>query len=228
MADMRISRPSIIVFDLDGTLIEFRLELSEAKRRIVETMLSMGMPAEAVSVKDSIQTLIQKSELHLGVDRSKALKAHVLEIMREYEIRAASRSTPRRGVNELLYELKKNGYRLAVATNTHREAAILSLSRAGIIGHLEVVLTRDDVDNLKPRGDVLLKVLELMNTDPADALYVGDSVHDLQAARETGVRFIGIEGGEHSRDDLMAAGCETVLSNPMELLNFLGLPYQGG
>lgn len=220
---MSAPKPSIIVFDLDGTLIEFRLELSEAKRRIVETMVAGGMPAEMISVKDSIQTLLQKAETVLGYKAAEELRARALAIMREYEMKASNHCSPRDGVATLLPRLRSAGFRLAVATNTNREAAILSLSKSGIIHLLEVIVTRDDVKNLKPKGDVLLKVIELMKTSPEEVLYVGDSIHDLQAAREAGILFIGVEGGFHTRDDLKAAGCETVLNNLGELPNYLGL-----
>jgi phosphoglycolate phosphatase-like HAD superfamily hydrolase len=52
---------------------------------------------------------------------------------------------------------------------------------------------------------------------------VGDSIHDLQAAREAGVAFIGVEGGVHTRLDLEAAGCSTVIREPLELLHYLEL-----
>lgn len=220
-------RPSIIVFDLDGTLIEFRIELSEAKRRIVETMVARGMPPEMISVNDSIQTLLQRAKTALGDEAADELKTHVLDIMREYEMRAANHCHPRNGVAELLTRLRGAGYRLAVATNTHREAAILSLSKSGIIHLLEAIVTRDDVKNLKPRGDVLLKVTELMKTCPEKVLYVGDSIHDLHAAREAGILFVGVQGGFHTGDELRAAGCETVLSDLVELLSYLGLGSDG-
>ena len=219
-----MGRPSIIVFDLDGTLIEFRLELSEAKRRIVEMLVGKGVPAHLVSPNDSIYVLLQKTEQIMGIESGRDLKKSLLKIMKEYEMRAAKQSQPRKGVPQLLHTLKEQGIRLAVATNTHREAALLSLSRVSILSLIEALVTRDDVNNMKPRGDVLKRLLELLNVAPEIVLYVGDSIHDLQAAREAGVAFIGVEGGFNTRYDLEAAGCRTVIREPLELLRYLDLP----
>jgi HAD superfamily hydrolase (TIGR01549 family) len=214
-------RPSIIVLDLDGTIIEFRLELSEAKRRVVEAMVEMGMPEDHISVRDSIQSLLQKAREMLGDGKARKLREKVLSIMKEYELRAARHSSPRPGIVELVQRLKMAGYRVGVATNSHREAAMLALVRSGLQDMVDVVVTRDDVSNLKPRGDLLLKVAEKMIANPKDILYVGDSIHDFQAALEAGVSFIAIEGGIHGRQEFEKAGCRTIISEPLELLHII-------
>ncbi len=218
-------RPSIIVFDLDGTLIEFRLELFEAKQRIIEMLTNSGVPSSMISPKDSIQALLQKTEQIFGHAQGGELRNKALNIMKEYEMRVATESRLRKGVSELLRNLKAHGFRLAVATNTHREAALLSLTRASILSFFEALVTRDDVSNLKPRGDLLRKLLEILRTEPGNVLYIGDSIHDLQASMEVGIAFIGVEGGVHNRTDLESAGCNHIISEPVELLRYLGIPH---
>ncbi|GBC69472.1 Pyrophosphatase PpaX [archaeon HR01] len=215
------TRPSIIVLDLDGTIIEFRLELTEAKKRVVEAMVEMGMPEDQISVKESIQSLLQKARDVIGDGRAHLLREKVLSIMKEYEMRAARLSKPREGVVELVNSLKNAGFRVAVATNTHRDAAVLALERSGLLDKIDAIVSRDDVSNLKPRGDLLLKVAERMAARPEDILYVGDSVHDFQAAREAGASFIAVEGGIHDRQTFEQAGCKTIISWPLELLRIL-------
>ncbi|MEM2258260.1 MAG: ATPase, T2SS/T4P/T4SS family, partial [Candidatus Caldarchaeum sp.] len=66
-------------------------------------------------------------------------------------------------------------------------------------------------------------VCEKTNTSPSNLIYIGDSVNDYRAAVEAGARFIGLEGGVHSRAEMAAAGVKEIASHPIELLNHLGV-----
>jgi beta-phosphoglucomutase-like phosphatase (HAD superfamily) len=97
------------------------------------------------------------------------------------------------------------------------------LSRTGLAKYFEKVVTRDDVERLKPRPDLLLKVAELFNVSPDRIVYIGDSINDYRAAVEAGARFIALLDGVHGREEFTAAGVSEIASNPYEILNHLGI-----
>lgn len=214
-------RPAVVVFDLDGTLIVFKLNVRAAKQRIIQRLKELGLNTQGITADDSVQSIITKTlGNNSGVERE-FVRREVLDVMKKFEINASAVAEPREGAAYVLQELKKRGYRVAVATNTHRDAALRALERSGLLSDIDFLATRDDVENLKPRGDILRHLLERLNVKPHDALYIGDSIHDMQAAAEAGVPFIGIEGGIHPGKELQRGSILPVLKELHGLLDYL-------
>ncbi|MEM1942555.1 MAG: HAD-IA family hydrolase [Candidatus Caldarchaeum sp.] len=211
---------AIVVFDLDGTLTEFKLELATARRKIAETAKGYGLEMRD---RESIQELLEKASQTLSPEQLETLKQQVMSLMAESEMKAAGEAAARRDIPEVLEKLRRAGFRLAVATNTNEKAAAETLARTGLAEFFETVVTRNDVERMKPRPDVLLEVARRMQVPPSELVYVGDSVNDYRAAVEAGARFIGLDGGVHSSEELKAAGVRDVASKPAELLNHLGV-----
>jgi HAD superfamily hydrolase (TIGR01509 family) len=92
------------------------------------------------------------------------------------------------GLKELL-ELLKHAFRLAVATNRSNTIQTV-LHRHGLEDYFDLVVSSLDVTHPKPHPEPLLKVLECFKLNSEEALYVGDSIIDLQTAQAAGVPFI--------------------------------------
>jgi ATPase len=215
-----VTSSTIIVMDLDGTLLKLNLRLREALERVAQIVNRYGLePRQG----EAIQEMIDRAKDVLSSEEWVRLRRGVMETMMKYEREAAELAEPREGIVDVLRLLKREGFRLAVATNTNRESAEKSLSRTGLAKYFEKVVTRDDVERLKPRPDLLLKVAELFNTSPDRLVYIGDSINDYRAAVEAGARFIALPDGVHSREEFTAAGVSEIASNPYEILNHLGI-----
>lgn len=215
-------KPTVVVFDMDGTLLKFKLNVRAAKVEILELLKNLGVSTSGISLETSVQEMINIASRQLaGKLSSEEVRRRVLEVMRKYERIASREAEAREDAMETIRELKKRGYVIAVATNTHREAAVNSLKKVGILDGIDALVTRDDVEHLKPSGDLLRKVAQIFNVEPAKILYVGDSVHDIRAAKEVGAVFIGIEGGIHSRQKLEEGSSRPVLKSLRELLDVL-------
>jgi HAD superfamily hydrolase (TIGR01509 family) len=76
----------------------------------------------------------------------------------------------------------------------------------------------DDVATSKPAPDLVRRALDLVGGEPGDAVLVGDTVWDIQAASRAGVTCIALESGGTSADELRAAGAEAVYAHPAALL----------
>ncbi|MEM4407875.1 MAG: HAD-IA family hydrolase, partial [Candidatus Caldarchaeum sp.] len=211
---------SIVVFDLDGTILELNLDLVNSRKKIAEIMNSFGL---RMLERESIQELLERAEQTLAKERFEEFRSQVYGVMVENERKAAANAKVRDEIVDVLKKLRQQGYRLAIATNTHREAAVEALTKTGLTYFFDEVVCRNDVSRMKPRPDILLKVCEKTNTSISNLIYIGDSVIDYRAAVEAGARFIGLEGGVHSRSEMAAAGVKEIVSHPIELLNHLGV-----
>jgi len=88
---------------------------------------------------------------------------------------------------EVLTRLRESGRRTALLTACRRGIVLPTLARHGIGHLLDLVLTLEDVACPKPDPEVVLKALERLGAEPREALFIGDSDKDIQAARAAGV-----------------------------------------
>jgi len=100
------------------------------------------------------------------------------------------------GVREMLSDLHGRGRRLAVATGKARRGLDRALASTGLAPWFEVTRCADE-GFAKPHPGMLLMLLEMTGVDPARALMVGDTTHDLELAANAGVDAIAVSYGAH-------------------------------
>ncbi len=104
------------------------------------------------------------------------------------------------GVKDLLDTLKKNEFRLAVATNAYRKSAFESLTHLGIVDSFDAVVCFDDVEEGKPSPKMLEKVTELLSFEKEHAIFVGDGERDQMAANRAQMDYIMVAWGFSKHD----------------------------
>ena len=107
---------------------------------------------------------------------------------------------------KVLNDLIDRGYKLGCITNSHREIVEAVLGRNGLERFLKVILTADDLQP-KPAPDMILEACTLLEVMPADTVFIGDTLTDLQAAEAAGCIFIGYrletENNIHELNDIL-------------------------
>lgn len=129
-----------------------------------------------------------------------------------------SRQRPLPGAADLLRACKKRGLRVILASSAdEREFAAL---RAALDADdaIDDATSSADVDRSKPAPDLVRTALDKAGVAPDAAVFVGDTVWDVQACRKAGVPCIGLLSGGISRDELAGAGAAEVYDGPAELL----------
>lgn len=108
------------------------------------------------------------------------------------------------GVKPVLDKLKTAGLKTALVTNSQRDIAEEILGNTGLAKYFDVVVAGDDVDSGKPDPAMINLALEKLGLDPSDALFVGDTVWDIEAGQAAGVYTVGlrVDGGSHRVEDL--------------------------
>ncbi|MDL2259755.1 HAD family hydrolase [Deltaproteobacteria bacterium OttesenSCG-928-K17] len=130
---------------------------------------------------------------------------------------------PAPGATDLLSRLRAEGKSLGLATNRHD--AWGALASVGLGKYFDTAIGAGDVAEGKPAPDMLLAIMEQMQSDPGETVFIGDSVSDMQAAVRAGIRGAGVTDGGTSREDLLKAGAWQVRQNLSELSDFLCSPY---
>lgn len=185
-----------VIFDLDGTLVDSRLDFDAMRR---EMGFARGQP-----ILETIATLSQ------GAERERCL-----EILHEHERRGAHAATLMPGARELLDELSARGLPQAILTRNSRAMTDLALSRLAL--SFSQVLTREDAPP-KPHPGGLHMICSQWELSPTDVLFVGDFHFDLVAGRAAGIRTV-----LYAPDDLpdYAHEADELARSLVEILQFV-------
>lgn len=107
------------------------------------------------------------------------------------------------GTVDMLKSLKSAGVKTALVTSKSSSGARSALDCTGMDGLFDAIVSADDVKHAKPQPEPILKALTILDVSPNEAIYVGDSIFDIDAAQRAGVQPIGVSWGARSKDDLL-------------------------
>jgi HAD superfamily hydrolase (TIGR01509 family) len=123
---------------------------------------------------------------------------------------------PAPGARAFLAYLRLAGIKRIVATSAKKRELTLLLRTAGVFGEIDAATTSDDVDRSKPDADVIHSALKKGRVAPHEAVYVGDTPYDVEAARRADVDCIAVRTGGWSDRDL--DGAAAIYNDPMDVL----------
>jgi phosphoglycolate phosphatase len=194
--------PRAVLFDFEGTLVEFAWDLGAGEAALRNALADLGFPRDLFTA-DSYASMwnralrLEGSAVGEGAAVGEdELRAHLGPIYDRFDLDALERWRLRPGALETVAELQSRGLLLAVVSNIGRIALQPAIERFGLADHLDLIVARDDVRFMKPDGEGLRTCLERLDVVAAQALFVGDSRTDVLAARDAGVRVAIVTGGE--------------------------------
>jgi len=180
----------LVIFDLDGTLVEFRYPYIEARKSVLDLLASLGISFPADAVRRSIQDIFD--EINLQVKKMGSLDldnlmARVNDVIDIYEMEAATSTTLFEDTKYVLQSIKRLGLKIAIVTNNGKRATEFVLNRFDLRGFFDVVVTRNDGLRLKPYPDGIMWVMDKIGATGDRTLFVGDSPIDVKAGKAAGV-----------------------------------------
>jgi len=193
-----------VLFDLDGTLIDSKKDIAAAAN---SARLHFGLPALPLEtvvgyVGRGIEHLNRKT---LGTDDPQRL-AEGLEVLKAYyRDHCVDQTFIYPGAKELLNTLKTRGLKLGLVSNKPHEFTLITLEKLGLMSYFTAVLGADVVARKKPDPEPLLAALEKMGISPREAVMIGDSPVDTQAARAAGIRVGLVSHGFVSKEEMTSS-----------------------
>ncbi len=193
---MPSEHPPILLFDLDGTLIDTGQDLVAT----LNTMLTRrGRPAAKMSdaaqlIGNGAMALIERGFGDTGgidEDRDALLDEFIAHYSKSYD----EHSVPYPGVVETLERLAGDGHRMAVCTNKMQKLSDPILESLNLMKFFDAVAGGDRFDVRKPDGGHLLQTLEVIGAGGSPAVMVGDSINDVNAARNADMPIIVVSYG---------------------------------
>jgi phosphoglycolate phosphatase len=137
-----------------------------------------------------------------------------------YSKNMQNKTAPYEGINELLEELKEEGFKLAVVSNKFDTAA-KALVKDYFSDFIKIAIGESDTVSRKPAPDSVLKALDELGADSDKAFYVGDSEVDVKTAKNSKLKCVGVTWGFRDREVLEKEGADYIITEPMELMKII-------
>ena len=201
----------LIVFDLDGTLIDSRRDLADAANALIVERGGSPLPVDAIAsmVGEGAALLVRRALKAAGTDLD--IERDLPRFLALYDERLLAHTRLYDGTREMLDALRSRAT-LAVLTNKPQRPTKTILHGLAIAGFFEWVVGGDTTHGRKPDPAGLRHLMQQSGSTPAGTLMVGDSAIDLRTARAAGIRCCLVRYGfgfptaasELSGDELIA------------------------
>jgi HAD superfamily hydrolase (TIGR01509 family) len=206
---------SAVLFDIDGTLLDSNyLHALAWRRAFVE--LGYNVPTAWVHRHIGQGSDLLLAELLPGADEGTldaARKSHQQHFdALKPELRAFD------GARELLAAVAQRGPRVVLASSASAGELPALLEALGGTEHIDVVTSSEDVSDAKPDPEIFQVAMARVGVDPGNAIAIGDTVWDIEAARRAGIGCVGVLTGGISRAELDDAGAVAVYRDAADLL----------
>ena len=212
------TKPAAVLFDVDGTLVDSN---DAHARAWVDGFAEFGVPVDYAHVRQCIgmggdKLMPEVSRLREDTPKGKAISDRRREIFKEKYL---PRIKPFPGAHELVAALKARGLTLVAASSAKKDELKPLLAIAGAEALLDAATSSDDADQSKPDPDIVEAALKQAKARANDAIMIGDTPYDVEAASRAGVRIIAFRCGGWEDADLH--GALAVYDGPADLLAHL-------
>lgn len=209
-----------IIFDLDGTLLN---TLDDLRDSLNDILVQKGYAPRSLEdvrrfVGNGVKNLVRLSLPDTCSDEE------VIKVMEEfkehYKHNMQNKTRPYDGIMELLLDLYRFNYKMAIVSNKY-DAAVKSLSRTYFGNLIPVAIGETAEIKRKPAPDSIYTAVKELGSDLSHTVMVGDSETDVRTAKNAGIPCIGVTWGFRTREVLRSEGADHLIDTPKELLTLI-------
>ena len=212
----------LVIFDLDGTLLNTIEDLGQAANYALERngYATHSMASYPYFVGNGVRRLMTRV---LPEDaRDDATVDRVLgDFLEYYDEHCIDFTKPYDGMPELLQDLHDLGVNVAVASNKYQKAVSKIITHYFPEVNFIAIEGQKDGINVKPDPSVVFSILAQAKVAKADCLYVGDSGVDMETARRACIDSVGVTWGFRSKKELVEYHADAIVNNPIDILGIV-------
>lgn len=209
-----------VIFDLDGTLLNTLQDLTDS----VNFALALyGLPCREMAevrsfVGNGVARLMELSIPH-GFNNPQYEKC-LADFRNHYLGNMQNKTDAYKGIMELLGQLSKEDYKIAIVSNKF-DKAVKELNQVYFGEYIKVAIGESENVSKKPAPDTVFKALEELGSTADKAVYVGDSEVDVKTAKNSGIMCVGVTWGFRDRAVLEHNGADYIIDRPQDLLKII-------
>ena len=218
---MTSSRIRAVLFDLDGTLIDSERLILASYRHTMREHLGHVPPEDTWKATIGQPLVVQ---MKMFADREDQVSAMIGTYVEHNLANHDDYVSPFPGVRPLVEAIRRSGRVLGIVTSKKRRATHMGLARCDLPREwFAAIVTADDVERYKPEPEPVLEALDRLEISGSEALFVGDSTHDMRCGRAAGVLTAAALWGPYTRAQLEPTEPDVWLEEPGDLLTVLGI-----
>jgi phosphoglycolate phosphatase len=217
---MFLMRYNTVIFDLDGTLLNTLDDLRDSLNEVLTSKSYSPKSLEEVRrfVGNGVRNLIRMS---IPEECNDEVVTHVMEEFKEnYKHNMQNKTRPYNGIMELLLDLYRYNYKIAIVSNKY-DAAVKELARTYFGNLIPVAIGETAEIKRKPAPDSIYTAVQELGSDLSSTILVGDSETDVRTAKNAGIPCIGVTWGFRCREVLRSEGADYLIDTPKELLTLI-------
>lgn len=212
----------LILFDLDGTLVDSAPGLVDAINRLRQ---KRNLPALPYNLVRPYAGMGARGLLKIGLDMQDTdplFEDTKKEFLDDYEAHCTENIEMFSGIDELLSQIEQRGWQWGIVTNKFECFAKPILEKLGLLERATVLVCGDATMKLKPHPDNLILALQKTSREATECVYVGDDIRDAQAAGKLPMPFAAASWGYLGQvQDIGEWSAQYVAMDPMDLLEWL-------
>jgi HAD superfamily hydrolase (TIGR01549 family) len=216
-----------VVFDLDGTIVAFNLDFKMLRADVRGYLLKNGVPASVITVNENIFEMLKKTEIFFknqgkSSNAIQRISKEALSLAEKYELDAATRTSMLPGAFDTLKVLKQMGLKIGLFTISSEKAMDYLLKRFNLTDVFNATVPREKVNYVKPHPEHLETVLKVLGISAAETVVIGDSISDMQGAKEHQAIAVGLPTGVSTVEQLTQHGAHYIISSITDLPILIG------
>ena len=209
-----------VLLDLDGTLLDSLPDLAQAVNGMRNDLGLTALSTELIGtyIGKGAAVLVQRSLA--DVPEQSHDEAMVL-FRKHYHACNGRNAVPYPGALEGLARLHGMGLKLAVVTNKPEQFTLPLLERTGITPYISAAVSGDTCRHTKPHPEPLLHACKLLGVLPGQAIMIGDSINDVQAARAAGMPALAVPYGYNEGHDVRSLEVDAIVASILDAAEWL-------
>lgn len=216
-----MDKKKAIIFDLDGTLIDSLEDIAVCMNQVLE---KENLPTHKIEdykyfVGSGVDVLVENA---LEKNISQEIKNKVVkEFKNVYDRNLHDKTQAYEGIYELLHELKKLNFKIGVLSNKPHEFTILYVNKLFKEFNIQEIHGQKDDIPKKPSPDAAINIAKSFNINCKDTYFVGDTMVDMQTAKNANMKAIGVLWGFREETELRENGADFIVKTPLDILKIV-------
>lgn len=183
-----------VIFDMDGVLIEAKDWHYEALNKALNLFGYNISRFDHLTTYDGLPTKTKLERLSIEKNLPRELHKFINELKQKYTMEMVHTGCkPRFNHEYALSNLKSQGYKLAVASNSIRDTITVMMEKSFLMPYLDCYLSNEDVSQPKPNPEIYIKTIEKLGLKPTECLIVEDNENGIKAALASGAHLLKVD-----------------------------------
>lgn len=194
-----IDKKRLLIFDMDGTLLDSMGFWQNLGRRYLES--------KGKSPEDNLENVIESMTLQESASYFKTkynleedTEVIIKQVLDFIEDKYLNEIPLKKGVKKFLEKVNSEGYKMCILTTSEKSQAIGALKRTGVLDLFDEVYTDRDFNLSKKDPQIYIKTCEKMDESPSDTVVFEDALYAVESAKKTKCTVVGVYD-EYSKSD---------------------------